>query len=235
MLDALDLPADERARALAAPVAHAGAFACDLRPSSRCAALGALAARLAGGDAAAAPQAESLLDALAAERARDDDALAASARARRFGAAAAPVAAALAALWIRRRGDLLRAARLLPLALLHPTLYGAAMLALGYRPSLSAMKGENYNRDTFLASAAAFVATLVVTILAHPPPLAPWVLLAATTVPVALLTAWVGADPSSLAPPVAGAVLLEIAPLVLSAASTAFAMRLVQRWPSRFS
>jgi hypothetical protein len=61
------------------------------------------------------------------------------------------------------------------------------------------------------------------------------VLLVATAAPVALLAAWVGADPAVLPPPATGALLFEIAPLVLSAASTAFAMRIVQRWPGRFS
>ena len=235
MLDALDLPEGERARALAAPFAQAGAFACSVRPSPRCASLAPLGARLAAGDAAATAEAEALLDALAADRARDDDARAASARALRFGAAVAPVALALAALGLRRRDDLRRAARLLPFALLHAAVYAAAMFTIGYRPSLSAMPGENYNRDTFISSAAAFVATLVVVILARPPLLTPWVLLVATAAPVALLAAWVGADPAVLPPPATGALLFEIAPLVLSAASTAFAMRIVQRWPGRFS
>jgi hypothetical protein len=118
--------------------------------------------------------------------------------------------------------------------LLHAVIYAATMAALGNRGTFSAMVGENYNRDTFFASVAAFTATMAVVILGRQGPFAPWALLSGTAVPVALLAAWVGADPAMLAPPVEGAVLFQIAPLVLSAAATAVAARIVERWPERF-
>jgi hypothetical protein len=50
------------------------------------------------------------------------------------------------------------------------------------------------------------------------------VLLLGTFLPIALLAAFVGADHAVLPPPAAGALLLIIAPVVLSASATAIAV-----------
>jgi hypothetical protein len=234
MLDALDLTDAARAAAFAGPFDQASRFACRIFPSRRCAEIDALSAGLSRSDASAIPAAEALLDAIASERAAEADARAAAARRLRMAVASVLVLGAGAALWARRRSELLAATRLLPHAVHHALVYTMTLAWIGYRASLSSMKGENYTRDTFLAATAAFVASVVVAIITRPPPLASWVVLAGTAVPLALLAAWVGADPTLLSPPGAGAVLFEIAPLALSASSLAMAMRFVARWPNRW-
>lgn len=234
MLDALDLDDAARARLLAGPFAQASTFACAVHPSPRCGGAAALAARLGEGDGGAVAGAEALLDALAAERDAEDGARAATGRRWRLGIATVALTAATIALHRRARAELAALARHLPLALLHAVIYLATLAALGHRGSFSSFPGEHYNRDTTLASSAAFAATMAVVLVTRPPAAAPWALLAGTAAPVYLLAAWVGADPAWLPPPIEAALLFLVAPLVLSAAATALAIRVVQRWPSRF-
>ncbi len=83
--------------------------------------------------------------------------------------------------------------------------------------------------DALRAGAAAVAAVALVAWLGPARPVAPWVLLAATVVPFALLAAWVGADPETLPPNVAGVLVFLLGPALPSAALGAVAMAWISK------
>jgi hypothetical protein len=236
MLDALALDDTEAARALANPFDEATRFLCALAPSPRCAAAAPLADRLAKGDPTASREADALHADLT--RARDDGLDAGRARGAglRVAILALALAAAIAAL--RRRGvkpgaELGLAALAAPM--INLGVYTAFLRALGYAPTFSALRPiPMFLADAAPAGGLAVLAVALLTLVGRPGRLGPWFLLAATAAPLALLAAWVGWDPVTPPPPVAGAVLFLVGPAALSAAAGAVVMSLIVAWrPAR--
>lgn len=218
MLDAMTLDDEQRSFVLAAPFEAASRLLCALAPSPRCSRIEPLVDRLQKADPTAWIEAESLLDGMIHER-RVATATSWERRARlRLGLGLAFVVAAAAALFLRRRHAAREALKLLALPALHATLYGAGLFVLGYTASFSSLKTQPmFYRDAAYASVVAIVITLLVARAWRAGTLAPWVILGATFTPIALLAAWVGCDPRDVPPPTEGILLLEIAPMVLSA------------------
>ncbi|APR78565.1 Hypothetical protein A7982_03912 [Minicystis rosea] len=219
MLDALALDAPRAARVLAAPFDQVAHFSCALLPLDRCNQVDALVARLRTADPAALPLAAELHAALAEARAAD-----LVARRTADGVlhvATLVVALAIAALAVRRFGvrlGPLAAPRALRLPLLNLAVFAGYLLVLGCRPTFSLMPPA----PTFILQSIPGVLLAVAAVRAlawWSPPLRhePWALLAATVVPFALLAAWVGWDPTTVPPPVAGVALFLVGPAVISA------------------
>ncbi|MFO0757091.1 MAG: hypothetical protein U0359_11415 [Byssovorax sp.] len=225
MLDMLSLDDRVAARLLAGPFDQAAHLLCRLSPSPRCAAIDAIVERLSRADASAAAEAETLAREIEAAR---DRALAGDARSaalRRLSLTLLLIALAAGALAVHKRrapGPPLDLPAL-ALPLVNAGVYAAVLgLAFGYRPSFSTMHaGPRFGLDAAPAALAAVVALALAAALLRPGRLAPWVLLAGTAIPFAVLAAWVGADPAVLPSPTAGILVFLLAPAVVSAAAGA--------------
>lgn len=239
MLDALSLEEGAASFLLAAPFEEASRFLCQLRPDPRCAEVAPLAARLRKPDPDAWEEAESLHAALMGDRARELDARRAAGGPRRLSVAAAALALAALVLWralVRtgaRLGEgLAPAAALLPIV--SAAVYAAGLWLLGNRPTFSHLMPVPYLAlDAIRAGSAAVVAVGALAWVSRPGRHAPWVMLVATAVPFILLAAWVGADPVTPPPNVAGVLVFLLAPAVPVAAVGALAMAGVERLRGR--
>jgi hypothetical protein len=236
MLDTLALDDDVISAVAAAPFDEAARFLCRLHgapPPPACSAIEPLVARLRRPDPAAWEEAQAIHADLSRERERALDARRARGGPRRLGAAAVlrGLAAAAASLALRRRpgavaspGPRERAAAvptlvdlLVPLVL--TGVYSATLWAHGYRPTFShLMPVPLFASEATPSGAAAVVAVAALAWARRPGPRAPWLLLAATVVPFALLAAWVGADPVTLPPNVAGVLVFLLGPVIPAAA-----------------
>src|SRR6185437_7189483 len=227
MLDALSLDDAETSVVLAAPFDEATRFLCRLRPDPRCAAAAPLVARLRKPDPAAWEEAEALAGELTRARERDLDQRRARGGAIRLAVAATLLAlACVAGLRARARiprvGAWLRA--LLP-AFVNASIYVAVLWALGYRATFSQlMPAPLFARDATPACLGAAAAVAVLAWRIRPERWSAWVLLGATAAPFALLAAYVGCDPVTPPPNVAGALVFLLGPGVLSAAVGAVVM-----------
>jgi hypothetical protein len=235
MLDALALDDREAPFLLAGPFDEAARFLCRLHPEARCAEVDPLVARLHKADAEASEAAQALHAALTLDRDRELDARRADGGPRRLGAAVALLAASALLIGgvLRKRGARLAGGVAWP-ALVAPLVLGAvytAFLAMrGYRPTFShLMPVPLFARDATPAAACAVAAVAALAWLRPPGRHAPWVLLAATAVPFALLAAWVGADPVTPPPNVAGVLVFLLGPALLAAAAAAIVLAWMER------
>jgi hypothetical protein len=232
MLDLLALGDRETAYLLAGPFDQSARFLCRLEPAAECAAIDALVDRLRHADPAARDEAEALAKRLGAarehalaKRARD------AARTRLAVAAALLVALAAAIAVVLRRSatrltgslatSLTRALDPASLALpvVNLAAYGSTLhLVFGYLPTFSTMKsGPGFGLDAIPSGLVAVGVSAFFIHRARPGHLAPWLMLALTAVPFALLAAWVGADPTHPPPPVEGILVFELAPIIVCA------------------
>ncbi len=231
MLDAFGLEDAASSFLLAAPFDEAARFLCRLRPDPRCDQVDALVARLRKPDPDAWEEAAALHADLMRARDHDLDARRAEGGPRRLAVTALLIAVAAAiALRFRRGARLAGGLAALPAPILSAVAYTSVLWALGNRPTFSHMMPIPYfSLDAIRAGAAAVAAVALFAWLRRPGPLAPWVLLAATVVPFALLAAWVGADPVTPPPNVAGVLVFLLAPAVPAAAVGAIAMAWIAR------
>jgi hypothetical protein len=230
MLDAMTLDDEQRSFVLAAPFEQAARMLCSLAPSPRCAAIDPLIARLKEADPTAHAEAEALLDAMSLDRRA---AIRASwlERARARVGLAAVIALCLAALfaWKRREGAR-EALKLLVLPAVHGLIYCVGLYLQGYTASFSSITTQPaFYRDAAIASVFAVAIGLGVARGFRAGRIAPWVTLLGTAIPIAILAAWLGVDPKTVPPPTEGVLLLEIAPMILSAGVLAV---LLARFPS---
>ncbi|MEP7122227.1 MAG: alkaline phosphatase family protein [Byssovorax sp.] len=242
MLDLLALGDHEASLLLAAPFDQTARLLCRLAPATeaeRCAALDPLVKRLRQADPTAWPEADALHDALTEAR---DQAIAAATEAdarRRLAVAAIAIAVAAALLFVAARRRTIGAAGLADprswaLPVLHLGAYTATLAALDYRITFSTMKPA----PSFMteAAGAALVGIVVVAIAARllrPGPRAPEILLVAATIPMVLLAAFVGWDPTRLPPPTAGILVFELGPAVIGAAVASVVVAALARRPSK--
>ena len=229
MLDLLALGDRETSLLLAAPFDQTSRLLCQIVPASadRCAAAAPLVTRLREADATAWLEADALHDALTAAR---DDAVAAEASLaarRRLGILAAAIGLGAGAIGLTARKLGVGAKGLADpaswaLPFVHLGVYTGALWAFDYRLTFSAMKpGSSFMNEAGAASLAAIVAVVIAARLLRAGPRAPWILLVALTLPGAALAAFVGWEPTRLPPPIAGILIFELAPAVVSAALAA--------------
>jgi Type I phosphodiesterase / nucleotide pyrophosphatase len=237
MLDALALDDDQTSFVLAAPFEEAATFLCRLHPDPRCAQIAPLVKRLRKPDPTAWEEAQALYATL--YRARDLDLAAGRAAGGPRRLAVVTGVLALAALAgaraLARAGVKLSATGVLPalvLPLVNAGVYAAYLLSRGYQPTFSRFPPAVYfASDALIGGALAMAAVMLVARLARTGRAAPWVLLGASAVPFALLSAFVGCDPLTLPPNVAGALELLLGPALLSAAVGAVVLAwLGERW-----
>jgi hypothetical protein len=226
MLDVLAIGDLETSFLLAAPFDQATRFACSLHMSPPCAEAPRLVDRLKKPDPTAWEEALALhaaiddarVDELAVRRARDAP--------RRFFAALLVAVTALV-LGLRKLGRVGVAAFVTPLLLTGA--YVGYLWARGYRPTFShLMPIPIFALDATPAGVVAVVAVALFAWAARCGRGAGWVLLAGVTLPFALLAAWVGADPITPPPNIAGALVFLLAPVVPSAAVAALILDLIE-------
>lgn len=244
MIDVLDLETSARARALAEPADQASGTLCALSPGPECQASEGLVERLRAFDASAVGPATAHLEALRSRRESELEAERTHDERWRVGVALAGVLvlAGLVGHRLRRAPRALRAGdvarwwtRGLGVALF--ATYIATLRAQGYHPSFSGMRRvEIFLPDAVVACLVSLAALMLLAWIGGG--LAPrgragslpyWILLV-VAVPFALLTAWAGADPAVLPSPVAGVLVFQLGPLVISAALSAV---LVAAWQTR--
>ena len=235
MLDMLTLDEREASFLLTGPFDEAAHFACRLHPEARCAEIDPLVERLHKADPEASEAAEALHAALTRDRDRELDARRADGGPRRLGAAVALLAASalVIVLSLRKRGARIAGGIAWP-ALVAPLLLAAVytgFLAMrGYRPTFSPlMPVPLFARDAAPAGACAVAAVAALAWLRPPGRHAPWVLLAATALPFALLAAWVGADPVTPPPNVSGVLVFLLGPALPAAAVAAAVLAWMER------
>lgn len=222
MMDALALPAPDAARALAAPFDQAARFSCRLAPSAACDGIEPIAARLVAGDPAALSAAEELHASLSRELDGKLETRRETGARRRLGVTAAAVALALWAAFVRARSRGIRLAlprSAIALPFVNLGIYVIYFGGIGYRPGFSFLSAAPLL--IMHATPGAVLAAAFVTVFAsrfRPGPAGPWVLLLGSAIPFALLAAWVGWDPTTPPPSVAGAAVFQLAPAVISAA-----------------
>ena len=230
MLDLLALGDNETSLLLAAPFDQTSRLLCQIVPASaadRCAGAAPLVTRLRQADATAWPEADALHDALTLARdhaVADEGSLAAQ---RRLGILAAVIVLGAAALGLAARKLGVGAKGLADpaswaLPFVHLGVYTGALWAFDYRPTFSTMKpGPSFMNEAGAASLAAILAVAIAARFLRAGLRAPWILLIALTLPGAALAAFVGWEPTRLPPPVAGILVFELAPAVISAAFAA--------------
>ncbi|APR77035.1 Hypothetical protein A7982_02382 [Minicystis rosea] len=229
MIDALDLDGAAAARALAGPFEQGARFLCALRPDPRCNEAAPLAARLEGHDPAARPLAEALHGFLGLARDRDLGDLRDQGARRRLAFAALGSALAL---WttlalLRRRGARFGPAAMLPI--LNIAVFTAYIWLRGYRPGFSYLRAAPLLvADAVPGALLAIAAIAFYARRTQPGVSGPWVLLLGTAIPFALLAAWVGWDPVTLPPPIAGAAVFQLSPSLVSAAVAAVVVAVME-------
>lgn len=234
MMDALTLPAPDAARALAAPFDQSANLSCRLAPAPACAEVPPVAARLAAGDAAALGAAEQVHASVSRELDQRLSARRAEGARRRLAIAGAVIALGLVALWARvrarlRAGDVTLPAAAIALPFVNLAAYLAYFGGIGYRPGFSFLKaagGLVLDATPGGILAAAFVTLFAVRFRVGP--WGPWVLLLGTAIPFALLAAWVGWDPVTPPPNIAGAAVFQLGPAVIAAATGALVSAVVR-------
>ncbi len=236
MLDALSIDEVTAQVLMTAPFDEAARFLCQLHPEPRCSDVAPLVERLRRKpDAEGLEEMTALHAELTLDRARALDARRAAGGPRRLGVAAASLAllALIGAQALVRRKVLLRQG-LTPAAALAPIVnagvYAAMLWALDYRPTFSHLMPVPYFAlDAIRAGVAAAVAVGLLARITRLGRYAPWLLLGATLAPFVLLAAWVGADPVTPPPNVAGVLVFLLAPAVPAAWVGAMVMAWVER------
>ena len=230
MLDLLALGDRERSLLLAAPFDQTSRLQCGLAGASeaeRCAAIDPLVTRLRQADPTAWPEAEALHDALTDVRDRSVATAGDEAARRRLAITAATIALVAAALGLAARRRKIGAAGLADpaswaLPVIHLGAYAGVLAAFDYRITFSTMKPTpSFMFDATFASIAGITAVALAARGLRAGPRAPWILLAALTIPGALLAALVGWEPTRLPPPIAGILVFELAPAIISGACAA--------------
>ncbi len=216
MLDLFDLDETARARAALEPFDQASRFSCALEETASCAKVASMTAELRAG--AFGSDASELIATLRDEREASAARREVSARRTRLAAGLVLSAAALALARRRRRAwPRARFGWAAPLVLFFG--YAAVLLAIGYRPTLSAMAGTEYffgdatKASLFGVALTSFVGVRLRWGLRE----AGFLLLAvgAAFLPLAL---YVGADPRALSPNVPSAIVFMTSPSVAAAA-----------------
>jgi type I phosphodiesterase/nucleotide pyrophosphatase len=230
MLDLLALGDRETSLLLAAPFDQTSRLLCRIAPASeaeRCASIDPLVVRLRQADPTAWPEADALHDALTDGRNQSVAAASDEAARRRLGIAIAAIGLGAAAIAIAARRRQIGAAGLgdpasWALPVLHLGAYTGVLAALDYRITFSTMKpAPSFMIDASMASIVAMVVVAIAARLLRPGPRAPWILIATLTIPGVLLAALVGWEPSRLPPPLAGILVFELGPAIISGAFAA--------------
>ncbi len=235
MLDALSLGDVETSAILAGPFDESARFHCRVRPAPRCDAAAPLVARLRPGDPTAWEEASALHADLSLAHGRDLDARRERGGLRRLALAAAALLALAFAIGLRLRSRLAGLStwrttwrRAWPAALapiVNAEVFAAVLLSRGYRPTFSRLLPVSlFADDAIPAGALAIAAVALLAWRTRPGRGAPWVLLGATAAPYALLAAYVGCDPVTPPPNVAGVLVFLLGPALPSAAVGAVVM-----------
>jgi hypothetical protein len=224
MLDILDVDAPSRARLLREPFDQLTRYDCaQSRAIDGCNRIASSASQLAtGDDENAAPVLSAISRAL--DRERDDDAV--------VGRTIRAIAAVLVGFGVLVLGSRVRPRRQalawLPVVAIAP--YVALLLAMGYRPTLSTMTATR-----IFAGDAAFAAAVPLPLLAfvaarHRLGLREAAWLSAVGLAIVLpVLVWAGADSKNMFDPLAGILVLQLAPIALLTTAGASVILLVER------
>lgn len=222
MMDALALDDDLGALLLAAPFDQASRFSCALRADPRCAQAAKLVERLSRADRDAPREAEELFAALERSRSIALDAAYEARAIPRRAIAAIPAILALGALFyaLRRRSigwprDVSAAS--FALVIINALVLFGYLAARGYGPSFSRIR-DSFQGDALPGAVIAAIVTAIAARLLRAPKLSPWVVLIAPSASFFALAAYVGADTRAPPPPLAGILVFEVSPLIVSAA-----------------
>ncbi len=238
MLDALTLDDQQTSFLLAAPFEEAARFSCAAQPSPRCSEIDPLVPRLHEPNGTLWPDAQELYADLSGERDRELSLEREAGATRRMAITAALEAVLLAG----AVGLLARAKKLagavgpgaILAALANALVFAGFLYARGYRPTFSLMPPA----PLFMEDAAigAVPAAIVAALVAWKVPsgrLGAWATMIAATFPFAMLAAYVGWDPRTAPPPVAGVVVFLLAPTIVSASLAAVLVTVLRRRAAR--
>ncbi len=230
MLDLLALGDRETSLLLAAPFDQTSRLLCRIAPATeaeRCASIDPLVTRLRQADPTAWPEADALHDALTDARNRSVASAGDDAARRRLGIAAAAIGLCAAAIGLAARKRKIGAAGLADpaswaLPVLHVGAYAGVLAAFDYRITFSTMKpAPSFMVDAAVASIVAMIVVAIAARVLRAGARAPWILLVALTLPGVLLAALVGWEPARLPPPLAGILVFELGPAIISGACAA--------------